>query len=94
MRRPATVWPALFALTGGLLALLPIYNLFATRWNAATSLAVGDLLALGVDLTLVTFAIAYLYLARRVARYRPPVRAPRRARAAVARAPDIQEATA
>ncbi|WP_093063290.1 PepSY domain-containing protein [Sphingomonas sp. OV641] len=94
VRRPATVWPALFAVTGGCLALLPIYNLFATRWNAATSLAVGDLLPLGVDLTLVAFAIAYLYLARRVARYRPPVRAPRRSRAAAARVAEIQEATA
>lgn len=74
VRRPATVWPVLFGATGGLLALLPVYNLFGTRWNAVTSLLAGDLLPLGVDLTFLAFAAAYLWLARRVALYRPPLR--------------------
>ncbi|MET0374795.1 MAG: PepSY-associated TM helix domain-containing protein [Rhizorhabdus sp.] len=80
--RPAKVWPMLFGLTGAALAALPIYNLLGTRWNAWTSLLAGDLLPLGIDATVIVFAIAFLWLARRVARYRPAVRATRRARAA------------
>jgi len=93
-RRPATAWVWLFGATGTLLALLPAYNLLATRWNAATSLAAGDLLPLGVDATVLAFAGGYLWLARRVACYRPPVRAGRRARASAIPIAAMQEAAA
>lgn len=80
LRRPSAVWPILFGATGMLLAALPIYNVFGTRWNAVSSISAGDLLPLSVDLTMIVFAVAFLWLARRVARYRPPVRAGRLAR--------------
>lgn len=80
LRRPSSVWPILFGATGMLLAALPIYNVFGTQWNAVSSISAGDLLPLSVDLTMIVFAVAFLWLARRVARYRPPVRVGRLAR--------------
>lgn len=81
LRRPAAVWPILYGATGLSLAALPVYNLFGTRWNWVSSTRAGDLLPLGVDLTVIGFAIAFLWLARRVACYRPPERGSRRGRA-------------
>ena len=77
--RPQRAWAALFALTGAALLLLPAFNLVATRWNAWSSLAVGDALPLGVDTTMLAFGAGYLWLARRVARHVASVRTPRRA---------------
>lgn len=82
LRRPAAVWPILFGATGISLAALPIYNLFGTHWNWLKSTGGGDLLPLGVDFTMIVFAVMFLWLARRVVRYRPPARVIRRARAA------------
>jgi uncharacterized iron-regulated membrane protein len=75
VRRPAPAWTALLGATGALLALLPVYNLVATDRGLFASPEAGDLLPIGVDLTLIVFGIAFLATARRVARHEP--RAPR-----------------
>jgi hypothetical protein len=89
-RRPTAVWPVLFGMTGVSLALLPVYNLFGTQWNVVRSIAAGDLLPMGVDLTLLVFAAMFLWLARRVARYRPSTGLGRRGRTAVIPMPKME----
>lgn len=89
-RRPTAVWPVLFGMTGVSLALLPVYNLFETQWNVVRSIAAGDLLPLGVDLTLLVFAAMFLRLARRVARYRPSTGLGRRGRTAAIPMPKME----
>ena len=73
--RPAESWPALLGTTGGLLALVPVYNLIGVDRGTIASLAAGDLLPAGVDATLLVFGAGFIAVARRVARYQPPVRA-------------------
>lgn len=90
LRRPAAVWPILFRATGISLAALPIYNLFGTRWNWVRSTRAGDLLPLSVDLTMIVFAVTFLWLARRVARHRPAARSSRRARTAAIPMPEME----
>lgn len=79
--RAKPAWTLLLALTGGLLALLPVYNLVATERGLFASLAARDYLMAGVDLTLLAFGAAFLAVARRVATFRPPQRKARAARA-------------
>ena len=81
-RRPVQAWTVLLGLTGVLLALLPVYNLFWTERGIAASIASGDWLPAGVDLTLLASGAAYVAIAWRVAHYRPAPR--RRARPAPA----------
>jgi uncharacterized iron-regulated membrane protein len=80
LRRPAQVWPALFAATGGMLIALPAYNLVATSAGLAATLGRDGVLA-GIDLALLLFGLAYLALAARVARHRPAARRVRADRA-------------
>lgn len=82
VRRPQPNWVALLGLTGVLLAALPAYNLFGTGGGLIASLASGDGMLAGIDLALLVFGIAFLAIARRVARHKPAVpRARRRAAA-------------
>ena len=77
--RPARVWPLLFAATGMLLVALPVYDVVATDRGLFASLAIGDLMIAGIDATIAVFGIAFLLLARRVARHRPAGKRGRRA---------------
>ncbi|WP_343520169.1 PepSY-associated TM helix domain-containing protein [Sphingomonas sp.] len=78
VRRPQPNWVALLGLTGALLAALPVYNLFATERGLVASLASGDGMLAGIDTALLAFGIAFLALARRVARHKPAERRVRR----------------
>ncbi len=82
--RPARVWPMLFAATGGLLVALPVYDIVATERGLFASLAIGDLMIAGIDVMMAVFGVAFLLLARRVARYRPAAKRVRKAAAAAA----------
>lgn len=85
LRRPAQTWVALLGLTGALLAAIPLYNPFGTDRGLATSLVDGDWLFAGTDLTIFAFGLAFLWTARKVARFKPVERrARRRARASLA----------
>ncbi len=79
--KPAKAWPAVFAATGALLALLPLYDIVATERGLVSSLASGDLMLAGVDGVMLAFGMAFLLVARRVLRHRPAakrIRTPRR----------------
>lgn len=78
VQTPQRASASLFALTGVSLLLLPVFNLVGTRWNAATSMTIGDLLPLGVDVTILAFAAGFLWLAVRITRHVPHSRKPRR----------------
>ena len=91
VRRPATVWPVLFGLTGAGLVALPVYDLVATERGLVATLAAGDMMLAGIDIAMLVFGLAFLLLARRVALHRPAVRPPRAARARVA-APVLEPA--
>lgn len=79
VRRPPLAWTLLLGSTGVLLAALPAYNVVATERGLFVALASGDLLMAGVDLTLLVFGLAFMWVAARVARYRPKAhRSPRR----------------
>lgn len=92
VRRPAGSWTALLALTGGLLAALPVYNLLGVGRGTIAAALAGDLLPAGVDATLLLFAAAFGATARRVAAHRP-IYGRRRERRAVLVEP-VREATA
>ena len=79
-RRPSSTWVALLGTTGGLLVLLPIYNLLWTELGVLASLATSDWLPIGVDFTLLVFGGAFIATARRVARYSPDERGSRTGR--------------
>lgn len=83
VRKPAGAWTALFRSTGVLLALLPLYNVAFTQRGLFASLAAGDWLPIGVDLTILVLAAAFLAIAQRVGRHKPTVRRARRGAAAV-----------
>ncbi|QDX27536.1 PepSY domain-containing protein [Sphingomonas suaedae] len=70
VRRPQANWVALFALTGVLLLALPLYNLVATPAGVVATLGRGDGTLAGIDLALLVFGVAFLAIARRVARHR------------------------
>lgn len=76
-RKPAQGWVALLALTGVLLAALPLFNLVGTPRGLPATLAAGDFMLAGIDLGLLVFGLAFIAIAVRVARYRP---APKRVR--------------
>ncbi|WP_294294210.1 PepSY-associated TM helix domain-containing protein [uncultured Sphingomonas sp.] len=82
VRKPQHGWVALLGATGGLLALLPVYNIAFTERGLFASLSSGDWLPVGVDLTLIVFAAGFLATARRVVRHEPGRRKLRRARPA------------
>jgi uncharacterized iron-regulated membrane protein len=75
---PRANWVALTSLSGVLLAALPFYNLVATGNGFFAALARGDGLIAGVDAALLVFGIAFLAIARRVARHKPAGRRVRR----------------
>ncbi|MET1756313.1 PepSY-associated TM helix domain-containing protein [Novosphingobium sp. RD2P27] len=91
LRRPAASWVALLGATGLLLGLLPLYNMIATDKGLVAALALGDLLFVGVDLTLLVFGAAFLLVARRVARFRTEPRREGRARGKRIAAPAVLE---
>lgn len=76
--RPQPNWVALTGLTGVLLAALPAYNIIATGNGVFAALARGDGLIAGIDLALLVFGLAFLAIARRVARHKPAERRVRR----------------
>ncbi len=78
--RRATAWTILLAGTGVLLIGLPVYNMIATARGLPATIGAGDFMLAGVDATLLAFGIGFLAVARRVARHRPAVRAPRKVR--------------
>ncbi len=82
--RAAKAWPVLLGATGVLLGLVPLWNLVATERGIFASIASGDWLPAGVDLTLIVFAAGFLATARRVGMYKPPERRVRKPRAPVA----------
>ncbi|RZM36000.1 MAG: PepSY domain-containing protein [Sphingomonas sp.] len=82
--RPARMWSALFATTGVLLVALPVYDIVATERGLFASLAIGDLMIAGIDATIVVLGVAFLLLARRVARHRPAAKHVRNPRAVTA----------
>ena len=61
--------------------MLPFYNMLATPAGLVAALSRGDHMMVGIDLTLFAFGLAFLAVATRVARYKPPLRRPRAARA-------------
>ena len=77
--KPARVWPVLFGAIGVLIVALPVYDVVATDRGLFASLAIGDLMIAGIDATMAVFGIAFLLLARRVARHRPVGKRGRRA---------------
>lgn len=78
VRKPQPNWVALLGLTGALLAALPVYNLFGTQRGLIASLWSGDGMLAGIDLAMLVFGLAFLALARRVARHTPLPRVRRR----------------
>ena len=78
VRRPQIAWTILFGTAGALLATIPFYNLVATRQGLIATIARGDWLMAGIDLTILMFGIGFAAIAVRVARYRPAQRKPRR----------------
>ncbi|MET3725980.1 PepSY-associated TM helix domain-containing protein [Sphingomonas trueperi] len=93
LRRPQQVWPALFAATGALLALLPAYNLLATPAGLPATLSRGDAMLAGIDLAMLAFGATYLALGIRVTRHRPIARpASRGRRAATSAEPALEPA--
>ncbi|MES3152190.1 PepSY-associated TM helix domain-containing protein [Sphingomonas faeni] len=78
--KPAKVWPLLFGATGVLLTALPVYDIVATDRGLFAALASGDGMIAGIDVTIGLFGIAFLLLARRVARHRPAAKRVRKTR--------------
>jgi uncharacterized iron-regulated membrane protein len=62
-------WIALLGATGALLAALPVYNVFATRRGLTATLAQGDAMLAGIDLSLLVFGAGFLAIAWRVSAY-------------------------
>lgn len=71
VQTPKRAWTWQLALTGGLLALLPIFNIVATARGLPATVMASDLALASVDLVLLLLGIGYLAVARRVARHRP-----------------------
>ncbi|TVV72925.1 PepSY-associated TM helix domain-containing protein [Sphingomonas solaris] len=82
--QPGWAWAALLGATGAVLALLPLYNAVAGQRGIPVAMAQGDMLFVGVDLTLLAFGLALLAVAARVLRHRPSARRARARRAAPA----------
>ena len=91
-RRPASAWAELFRATGALLLLLPIFNALATERGLPSTLTDGDFVLAGVDLVLLVFGFALLWLARTVGRPRPATAARARRLAAVDPHPQMEPA--
>lgn len=76
--RPRPNWVALTGLAGVMLMALPLYNVVATDNGLRAALARGDDLIAGIDIGLLVFGVAFLAIARRVARHGPAERRVRR----------------
>ncbi|WP_242115438.1 PepSY-associated TM helix domain-containing protein [Sphingomonas lacusdianchii] len=83
LRGPARAWVELLALQAVLLIALPIYNLIALPTGLATTIARGDWVLAGADLTFLALGTGFGFAAWRVHRFRPKARR-RTARAASA----------
>jgi hypothetical protein len=75
--RASRAWAVLLGATGALLAMIPVYNLWATPRGLVATVLQGDFVLAGIDCALVVFGAGFLATAWRVASYRP---APKRAR--------------
>ncbi len=74
IRRPARAWVELLALLAALLAALPLYNLVALPTGLVWTIAAGDWVLAGADLTLAALGGGFAFAAWRVHRFRPKVR--------------------
>ncbi|WP_093664263.1 PepSY-associated TM helix domain-containing protein [Sphingomonas gellani] len=72
--RPRWGWQALLGGTGAALIALALFDLATLRPGMFARFLGGDSLWVGTDLTLAVFGIAFLLIARRVARHRPTIR--------------------
>ncbi|MFT3690961.1 MAG: PepSY-associated TM helix domain-containing protein [Paenirhodobacter sp.] len=86
LRPPKRAWVEQFLATGAVLALLPVLNLLTTARGLPFSLARGDFLFAGFDLTLLVLALSSVEIARRTARHKPPQPKKRRAAPALSEA--------
>ena len=85
VRRPSRAWGEMLGLLAVMLLALPVFDMVAMPTGLVATIAAGDWVLAGVDLTLTALGLAFAAVAWRVHRYRPPVaRARRRAVAAVA----------
>jgi len=91
VREPRAAWAGLLGATGALLVGLPLYDLAFTNRGLFAALAQGDLMLAGLDAAMLVIGIAFLLIARRVARHRPITRVMRRERRATT--PERQEVT-
>ncbi len=73
-RRPARAWVELLALQAALLVLLPLYNLVALPTGLVTTIANGDWVLAGADLTFLALSTGFGFAAWRVHRFRPKAR--------------------
>ncbi|PZO74652.1 PepSY-associated TM helix domain-containing protein [Sphingomonas hankookensis] len=73
-RRPARAWVELLALQAALLLLLPLYNLVALPTGLFATVARGDWVLAGADLTLLALGAGFGFAAWRVHRFRPKAR--------------------
>ncbi|PSJ41055.1 PepSY domain-containing protein [Sphingomonas deserti] len=89
--RPKAAWPALFGITGALLAAIPVYNVAATERGLPAWLAAGDWMLAAIDLALAAFGLFAGTIAVRVARFRPELRKSRARRVVPAPATPILE---
>ncbi|RKF18935.1 PepSY domain-containing protein [Altericroceibacterium spongiae] len=72
--RPKWSWTVLFGLTGAALFTLPFYNILADMNGLPSTIAAGDWVLAGIDISLLVFGMAAIAIALRIARYRPPER--------------------
>lgn len=71
LRPGKRAWVELFAATAVALACLPIVNALTTPRNPAASLATGDILFLGFDLSFLALAVLVVMLALKTLRHKP-----------------------
>ncbi len=85
VRRPKRAWVEQLGLTAAMLLGLPVFDMIATDKGVIATIAAGDWTLAGVDLTLAALGLCYAWTARRVHRYQPRAKRPRKATPTVAR---------
>jgi hypothetical protein len=74
VRRPARAWVELLTVQAMVLVLLPLYNLVALPTGLAATIARGDWVLAGADLTFLALGTGFGFAAWRVHRFRPKER--------------------
>ncbi len=87
-RKPARAWVELLTLQAALLFALPLYNIIALPTGLPATIARGDWVLAGADLTLLALGTGFGFAAWRVHRFRPTIR-----RRAVRTTPSIDTAS-